>query len=97
MTTKTRDQEIQILKEFLLQKGVEPFWVSSALGWIRRGMAGNTHWATDLRHPKVKVNKEFKCVDSLTVRCTLHSVSDTVPGQIRYEHKNGHKVIVKAI
>ena len=92
-----REEELANLQNFLLQKGVEPFWANSAIAWVRRAMAGNTHWATNLHHPKVTVDSAFKCVKTLTVKCTLHSVSDTVAGIIRYEHKNGHRVTVKAI
>jgi hypothetical protein len=33
-----------------------------------------------------------------TVQCTLHisGVSKTMPGIIRYEHDNGHRVTIKA-
>lgn len=93
-----REEELDHLRNFLIQHGVEPFWANSALGWVRQAMAGNTHWATNLHHPKVTVDPAFKCVKKiLTVQCTLHSVSDMVAGIIRYEHKNGHRVTVKAI
>lgn len=92
-----REEELNHLRDFLLQNGVESFWANSAIGWVRQAMAGNIHWATDLYHPKVTVDPKFKCVRTLTVKCTLHSVSDTVPGIIRYEHKGGHRVSVKAI
>lgn len=96
-TTLDRQVELDRLRDFLIQKGVEPFWANSAIAWVRQAMAGNIHWATDLHHPKVKVDRQFNCVNTLTVRCTLHSVSQTVPGIIRYEHDNGHRVTVKAI
>ena len=96
-TKMDRQAELDCLRHFLIQKGVEPFWANSAIAWVRQAMAGNTHWATDLHHPKVTVDAQFKCVNTLTVRCTLRSVSQTVPGVIRYEHDNGHRVTVKAI
>ena len=96
-TKMDRQKELEHLRDFLLQNGVEPFWANSALGWVRQAMAGNTHWATNLHHPKVTVDPAFKCVKTLTVRCTLHSVSQAVPGIIHYEHKDGHRVSVKAI
>lgn len=92
-----REKELQHIRDFLIQNGVEPFWANSAIGWVRQAMAGNIHWATDLHHPKVTVDTQFNCVKTLTVRCTLHSVSDTVPGMILYEYKDGHRVTVKAI
>ena len=95
-TTMDRQVELDRLRDFLIQKGVEPFWANSAIAWVRQAMAGNIHWATDLHHPRVTVDRQFKCVNTLTVRCTLHSVSDTVPGIIRYEHEDGHRVTVKA-
>lgn len=96
-TRMDRQEELQHLRDFLLQNSVEPFWANSALAWVRQAMAGNTHWATNLHHPKVTVDPTFKCVRTLSVKCTLHSVSDTVAGIIRYEHKDGHRVTVKAI
>lgn len=96
-TILDRQAELDRLRDFLIQKGVEPFWANSAIAWVRQAMAGNVHWATDLHHPKVTVDSAFKCVNTLTVRCTLHSVSETAPGIIRYEHKDGHRVTVKAI
>lgn len=96
-TRMDREAELDNLRNYLLRNGVDAFWANSAIGWVRQAMAGNIHWATDLRQPKVKVDKTYKCVDTLTIKCTLHSVSETVAGQIRYEHKNGHKVSVKAI
>ena len=95
--TLDRQAELDRLRHFLIQNGVEPFWANSAIAWVRQAMAGNVHWATDLHHPRVTVDPQYKCVNTLTVRCTLHSVSDTVPGIIRYEHKDGHRVTVKAI
>jgi hypothetical protein len=90
------NQELENLKKYLLAKGVEPFWVNSALSWIRQAMAGNTHWATGLQRPQVKVNTIYKCVDRLTVHCTINSVSGSVPGIITYTFGNGHKVNIKA-
>jgi len=95
-TKLDRQAELDRLRHFLIQKGVEPFWANSALAWVRQAMTGNIHWATDLHHPKVTVDAQFKCVKTLTVKCTLHSVSQTVPGIIRYEYKDGHRVTVKA-
>lgn len=95
-TKMDRQEELDHLRNFLIQHGVEPFWANSAIAWVRQAMAGNTHWATGLHNPKVTVDAQFKCVKTLTVRCTLHSVSETVPGIIRYEHEDGHRVTVKA-
>lgn len=95
-TRLDRQAELDRLRDFLIQHGVEPFWANSAIAWVRQAMAGNTHWATDLHHPKVTVDPAFNCVKTLTVGCTLHSVSQTVPGIIRYEYGNGHRVTVKA-
>jgi len=96
-TKMGREEELDRLRHFLIRKGVEPFWANSAMAWVRQAMAGNIHWATDLHHPKVTVDPAFKCVKTLTVRCTLHSVSETVAGIIRYEHEDGHRVTVKAV
>jgi hypothetical protein len=96
-TKLDREDQLNHLRNFLVQNGVEPFWANSALAWVRQAMAGNTHWATGLHHPKVTVDPKFHCVRTLSVKCTLHSVSDAVPGIIHYEHKDGHRVTVKAI
>ncbi len=101
-----REAELDRLRSLLIQRGVEPFWANSAIGWVRHAMAGNLYWITDLRRPRwitdlknpcVKVNPFYKCVDRLTVDCTLHSESGSVPGRITYTFGKGHKVNVKAI
>jgi hypothetical protein len=98
---RTRDDELDYLKDFLIRNGIEPFWAHSALGWVRRVMAGNTHWVTDLRYPRVSQSKEFKgVIRRLTVDCTLHGESASVPGKIVYTFqpgKGGHRVEIKAI
>ncbi len=101
-----REIELEHLKEFLLRGGVSAHYANSALGWIRHAMAGDLYWVTDLkrprwitdlRNPRAKVNPFYKCVDRLTVDCTLHSESGSVPGRITYTFGKGHKVNVKAI
>jgi len=99
---KNTDEKMKWLNDFLTRNGVEPFWANSAMGWVRRVMAGNTHWVTDLRCPRVSCHKDFKgCIRRLTVRCTIHSASDTVPGKIVYTFgagkQGGHKVEIKAV
>lgn len=99
---RTRDQELDYLKDFLIRNGIEPFWAHSALGWVRHVMAGNTHWVTGLKRPRVSQSKKHKgIVQRLTVHCTIHSVSDQVPGKIIYTFgagkTGGHRVEIKAI
>ena len=100
-TQRTRNDELESLKDFLVRNGIEPFWAHSALGWVRRAMAGNTHWATDLKRPRLLRSKDYKgVVRRLTVHCILHSASDCVPGKIIYTFrpgKGGHRVEIKAI
>lgn len=92
-----RETELQHLKDFLIRNGVEPFWANSALAWMRQAMAGNIHWATDLRRPRVKVDPTYKCIERLTVHCMLHSESGSAAGKITYTFGNGHKVNVETI
>lgn len=99
---QTRDDELDYLKDYLVRSGIDPFWAHSALGWVRRVMAGNTHWVTDLRYPRVSHSKDHKgVIRRLTVRCTLHGESTAVPGKIIYTFgagkKGGHRVEIKAI
>jgi len=98
---RNTDQELEYLKDFLIRKGIEPFWANSALGWVRRVMAGNTHWVTDLKYPRVSHSKDYDgVVGRLTVHCTLHGESASVPGKIIYTFrpgKVGHRVEIKAI
>lgn len=100
-TQRTRDQELDDLKDFLIRNGIQPFWANSALSWVRRAMAGNTHWATDLKRPRISRSKEYNgVIKRLSVRCTLHSVAASVPGKIVYTFrpgKGGHKVEIKAV
>jgi hypothetical protein len=94
-----RETELDRLRSFLIQRGVEPFWANSALAWVRQAMAGNVHWCSHLRHPCLMISPDYKCVRRLTVDCTLHSVSESVPGRIVYTYRpgKGHTVNVKAI
>ena len=92
-----RETELENLKDFLLRNGVQPFWANSALAWVRQAMAGNTHWVTDLHHPRVKVDPIYKCIKRLTVHCMLHSESGAAAGKITYTFGNGHKVNVETI
>lgn len=99
---RNTDDQLEYLKDYLVRNGIEPFWANSALGWVRRVMAGNTHWVTDLRYPRVSHHKDFKgCIRRLTVQCTLRSASDTAPGKIVYTFgmgkKGGHRVQIKAV
>lgn len=100
-TNQTPDQQIETLKAFLLRRGIDPFWANSALSWVRRALAGNTHFVTDLRYPQLTENKEYKgVIKRLSLSCTLHSVSDRVSGKIIYTFRpgrGGHRIIVKAI
>jgi hypothetical protein len=100
-TQRTRDDELAYLKDYLVRNGIEPFWANSALDWVRRVMAGNTHWVTDLKCPRVLHSKDFTgVIRRLTVRCTLHSVSADAPGKIVYTFrpgKGGHRVEIKAV
>ena len=100
-TQRTRNDELESLKDFLVRNGIEPFWAHSALGWVRRAMAGNTHWATDLKRPRLLRSKDYKgVVRRLTVHCILHSASDCVPGKIIYTFrpgKGGHRVEITAM
>ena len=100
-TQRTRDQELDDLKAFLVRNGIEPFWANSALSWVRRAMAGNTHWVTELKYPRVTQSKTYTgVVQRLSVQCTLHSTAATVPGKIIYTFrpgKGGHKVEIKAV
>ena len=101
-TQRTREDELGYLKDFLIRNGIDPFWANSALGWVRRVMAGNTHWVTDLRYPRVSRHKDYTgCIRRLTVRCTLHSASADAPGKIIYTFgvgkKGGHRVEIKAL
>jgi hypothetical protein len=98
---KSTDEKMKWLNDFLTRNGVEPFWANSALVWVRRVMAGNIHWVTDMNHPKVTVDPVFKYVRKLTVQCLLHSTSGTAPGKIVYTFgagkQGGHKVEIKAV
>lgn len=94
-----REVELDRLCSFLVQRGVEPFWANSAIAWVRQAMAGNAHGCTNLRHPCVMIRPDCKCLRRLTVDCTLHSVSGSVPGRIIYTYRpgDGHQVNIKAI
>jgi len=99
---RTREDELAYLKDYLVSHGIDPFWANSALGWVRRVTAGNTHWVTDLRYPRVSRHKDYTgCIRRLTVRCTLHSASADAPGKIIYTFgvgkKGGHRVEIKAL
>jgi hypothetical protein len=100
-TNRTQKDELDYLKDFLLRNGIEPFWASSAIVWVRRAMAGNTHWATDLKRPRVCQSNAYKgVVKRLSVHCTLHSTTASVPGKIVYTFRpgrGGHKVHIKAV
>jgi len=99
---RNTDDELEYLKDYLIRNGIEPFWANSALGWVRRVMAGNIHWVTDLRYPQVRCHKDFKgCIRRLAVHCTLHSVSGTALGKIIYTFgvgkKSGNRIQIKAV
>lgn len=101
-TKRTQDDELDFLKDYLIRSGIRPFWVHSALDWVRGVMAGNTHWVTDLKSPRLSRSKDYKgVIRRLTVQCTLHSVSQSVPGKIIYTFrpggKGGHRVEIKAV
>ena len=99
---RNTDQELDPLKDYLIRNGIRPFWVHSALDWVRGVMAGNTHWVTDLRNPRVSSHKDYTgVIRRLTVHCTIHSESAAVPGKIIYTFrtggKGGHRVEIKAL
>lgn len=101
-TQRTGHEELDYLKDYLIRNGIKPFWAHSALDWVRRVMAGNTHWVTDLKSPRLSHNKDHTgCIRRLTVRCTLHSASDDAPGKIIYTFgagkKGGHRVEIKGV
>lgn len=58
------------------------------------------NWVTDLRHPRLSRHKDYTgAIRRLTVHCTIHRVSQSVPGKIIYTFrpggKGGHRVEIK--
>jgi len=86
---------IEKITDFLRHNKVDAFWINSAIGWIRRGLAGNCHWCTELHNPKVTVDKKFHCVKKFTVQCTINTVEGHKPGTLTYTFNKGHKVTIK--
>jgi len=92
----TREQNRQKMFDYMLHKGVDRFWANSALKHIMLSFAGNAHWLTDIREPKVIVGAGGT-VDKFTVNCTINTESGNTNGRLTYTFGRGHKVRIKAI
>jgi len=92
----TREQNRQKIYDFLMHKGADRFWANAALKHIMLSFAGNTHWLTEIRCPKVIVGAGGM-VDKFTVSCTINTEAGNTKGRLTYTFGNGHKVRIKAI
>ena len=81
---------------YMLHKGADRFWANVALKHIMLNFAGNNHWLTDIKNPKIKV-VEFGMVDRFSIDCKINTESETVSGKLIYKHgKAKHHVQVKS-
>lgn len=57
-----------IITGFLRSKGVEPFWVDSAMGRIRQGLATNAYFTVDVQAQSVTVVNGYASLYTATIR-----------------------------
>lgn len=51
-----------LIRNYLLNNGVDKFWTSSAMVWIQSGLAGNKYFVTRVSNPKLEVDTFYNCV-----------------------------------
>lgn len=90
-----------LIRNYLLNNGVDKFWTSSAMGWIQAGLAGNKYFVTSISNPKLEVDADYKCV--IKFECKVDYCMPDQPegkqnrkGKLVYAFdKKSHKVNVK--
>lgn len=84
------------IRDFLINKGVELFWVDSHLTTIRYALSSNSHFASGISNQKVTVKQRH--VSTYTARLTLirpdSGVTErcTLKYTFRPKHKKAHKL-----
>lgn len=89
------------VRDFLLLKGVQLFWVDSAVNYIRQAMASNTYFVTHVIDHKVLVSatgyvKRYMAVMAVTYPDTGTRGSITINYTFDPYRKVAHRVKVKA-
>lgn len=92
-------------EDFIIQSlqaaGIEEFWINSAMGWIRRCLAGNKYFVRHVESVEVEVDKKLKFAAKVEIKgiSVYPDEKKTLEADcvITYTFdKKSHKVSIKA-
>lgn len=84
------------IRDFLISKGVELFWVDSHLTTIRYALSSNSHFASDISDQKVTVKLGHVVTYTARIILNMPNVAMVERCTLKYtfrpKHKKAHKL-----
>ena len=84
------------IRDFLLHKGVQLFWIDSAVGYIRMGLAGNSYLVSNVLTQRVTVVQGHVSSYTATVAAIYPDSKRKAVLQLRYRFNAKAKAGAKA-
>lgn len=91
------------IRDFLLLKGVQPFWLDSAISNIRQGLATNAYFVTNVLTQRATVQDGHVTAYTATVTSVFPNVGrgDPMVMELRYSfkptRKQAHRVTAQLV
>jgi hypothetical protein len=99
----TRTEILNQIENYMTRKNIDSFWMRIVLRHINNAMAGNRHFISNVKNPRISIDRKFPkalSVKRLSMSCTIQGESGTTQGTLVYKQPTkrfGHRIDIKAI